>query len=353
MGEIPEPSEGERDRLGAFISAAKSQHVADDFVVALLKHNGWSERRIYQAFASYYERTLGVPLPERGARIEYAGDAFLYLLVFISLSAWAFASGAIFDALIDRWIPSGLDTSYATTSFRSEVAWELATIIVALPIFAFVSRTIAAGISSRPEMADSGVRKWLTYSALVVTAMCLIGDGIAFLSSFLTGDLTLRFVLKALVLVGLAGGIFTYYLSAVRGEAVEPRRDRVYAASALAVAALALALGFLGVGTPAHARDVALDQRRVDSLSAIAAAVHADYVNHHRSEAPATLDGLGLPPGNLHDPETKAPYEYRRLGGSAYELCATFVQTEPAGYPNYAHGIGRTCFRRNAADYAY
>jgi hypothetical protein len=90
---VPEPGEGERERLAAFIDAAKGRNVADDFIVALLEHKGWSERRVYTAFAAYYERALGTPLPERGARIEYASDAFLYLLAFMSLSAWAFAAG--------------------------------------------------------------------------------------------------------------------------------------------------------------------------------------------------------------------------------------------------------------------
>jgi hypothetical protein len=348
---VPEPSDGERDRLGAFIDAAKARDVADDFIVALLKHKGWSERRVYGAFASYYERTLNVSLPERGARIEYASDAFLYLLAFISLGAWAFAAGYVFDALIDRLIPSGLDSAYVEASFRTQVAGELATILVALPIFAWVSRTISAGISRRPEMADSGVRKWLTYVALVITAMCLIGDGIWFLTSFLTGDLSLRFVLKTLVLVVLAGSIFTYYLSTVRGEALEPRRDRAYGALGVGLAALALVLGFFNVGTPAQARDIALDDRRVASLVTIAGRLHEKWSDNHRAPAPANLSGLNLQPDDLVDPQTQRPYEYRALGGTTYELCAVFSQSEPPLlHANYKHGRGRACFRRDAAD---
>jgi len=70
------------ERLEAFIAAAKARGVSDEFAVALLRQNGWSERRIYQAFSTYYERVLGTPLPSRGGRVEYAGEAFLYLLAF-------------------------------------------------------------------------------------------------------------------------------------------------------------------------------------------------------------------------------------------------------------------------------
>jgi hypothetical protein len=348
---VPEPGDGERERLGAFIDAAKARNVADDFIVALLKHKGWSERRIYTAFAAHYERALGAPLPERGARIEYASDAFLYLLAFISLGSWAFAAGYVFDALIDRRIPSGLDSPYAAASFRSEVAGELATIIVALPIFAWVSRTISSGIARRPERADSGVRKWLTYIALVVTAMCLIGDGIWFLTTFLTGDLSLRFVLKTVVLLVLAGSIFTYYLSAVRGDAVAPRRDRAYAALGLALGCLALALGFFDFGTPAHARAVALDDRRVSDLVTIGERIHNDWRQKHRKAAPPNLGGLDILPDDLVDPETRIPYEYHALKGTTFQLCASFAQSEvPPSNPSYKHGAGRTCFTRDSSD---
>jgi hypothetical protein len=236
---VREPSDGESYQLRVFIDAAKGQNVADDFLVNLLKSKGWSERRIYAAFANHYERLLGTPVPERGARIEYAGDAFLYLLAFISLSAWAFAAGSIFDSLIDRWITSALD--YPNTSaFRSQVAGQIATIIVAFPIFALVTRSITANVSRRTDLADSGVRKWLTYIALALTAMCLIGDGIWFLTAYFTGELTLRFVLKAVVLFVLAGSIFSYYLASVRHDPVNRQRDRVYGgerAAAVPVAA--------------------------------------------------------------------------------------------------------------------
>ncbi len=344
---MPDPVDGESDQLRAFIDAAKSKDVADDFLVNLLKNKGWSERRIYAAFAGYYERLLSTPVPERGARIEYAGDAFLYLLAFISLSAWAFAAGSIFDSLIDRWITSALDYPNPS-SFRSQVAGQIATIIVAFPIFALVTRSIAANISRRPDLADSGVRKWLTYIALVLTAMCLIGDGIWFLTSYLTGELTLRFVLKALVLLVLAGSIFSYYLASVRHDPVNRRRDRVYGGLSVTLALLALGLGFVGVGSPAQARTAAMDEHRVNSLIAIASAIHNDFVNTGRKSLPQSLHDLNIDPQTLLDPETGGAYTYRKTGDTTYELCATFAEPSQSPTPSWRHFRGYTCFARDA-----
>ena len=58
------------ERLSAFIRAAKDRGADDAFVVAMLRENGWSERRIYAAFSSYYEEVLGQPVPSRGAALK-------------------------------------------------------------------------------------------------------------------------------------------------------------------------------------------------------------------------------------------------------------------------------------------
>jgi hypothetical protein len=216
----------ETDRLKDFITTAKARGISDEFVVSLLRQNGWSERRIYQAFSTYYEGVLGAPLPSRGGAAEYAGDAFLYLLAFISLTFWAYALGHLCFVLIDRSFPSGLDSVYALTSFRHAVTYELATIIVAFPIFLFVSRAISSGLATHPERAESGVRKWLIYIALVITTVTLVGDAIWFLNSFLQGDLTTRFVLKSFVLLAIARRPQSSSLAPARNCLRRARRSR-------------------------------------------------------------------------------------------------------------------------------
>ncbi len=331
----------ESETLHAFIAAAKAKGLADEFIVSLLRQNGWSERRIYAAFTAYYQDVLDAPLPSRGGRTEYASDAFLYLLAFISLGFWTVALGHLFFVLIDRWFPSGLDTSYVVTSFRQSVTSELATLIVAFPIYFFVSRSIQRGLASRPESAESGVRKWLTYLALVVTAVILLGDAIWFLATFLQGDLTVRFVLKALVLLAIAGGIFAYYLSVMRTQPVLVQRDRGFGAVALAAVLLGLAFGFLDIGTPAHARDVSADLRRVRDLSAIASAIHS----HDQTKPPHKLDEVELMMGSKTDPITGRAYDYRPGAGPNYELCADFATEDRRKQLGaFVHPAGRMCF---------
>src|SRR5579862_45937 len=206
------------DELGEFIRTAKKGGVADDSIVAMLRHNGWSERRVYRALAEYYGELLGMAIPARVQRGENARDAFLYLLNFISLGFWTVAIGQIWYAVIARWFPDPAVYSYGT-SLREEIATQLATVIVAFPLFLFVHNLIARELQKRRDLYDSGVRKWLTYLTLVAAALVVLGDAIWFVTSLLQGELTVRFLLDSLVLLVLGGGVFAYYLITINPPA--------------------------------------------------------------------------------------------------------------------------------------
>jgi hypothetical protein len=209
------------DPLGGFIQTAKEQGVPDDALVPLLKQNGWSERRVYRSLSAYYAAALGTAPPSRGGRGVDARDAFLYVLNFITLGFWVVPLGELFTTLIDHWFPDPAAPSYG--SLLNDVAWPLAAIIVAFPCFVLVGRFIAAEIARRPEAADSAIRAWLTYLALVVAAICVLSDAIWVLDAFLTGALTIRFVLDSVVVIGLGGGVFAYYLASLRQPATADR----------------------------------------------------------------------------------------------------------------------------------
>jgi hypothetical protein len=59
-----------------------------------------------------------------------------------------------------------------------------------------------------PEKLESSVRKWLTY--------IVIGDLITFLTYFLRGELTTRFIAKVTTVLVIAGGVFWYYFGSLR-----------------------------------------------------------------------------------------------------------------------------------------
>ena len=203
--------------LLSFLRAAKQNGVADEFVVALLRQNGWPERRIFRAYSTLYADVLGMPLPARRQRGENARDAFYYLLNFITLGFWTVALGQIFYILIAHWFPDPAQSNaymYAG-SLRDQISWQVATVIVAFPIFLFVHNLIQKQLRLRPDLYDSGVRKWLTYLTLVIAAIIVITDAVWFIEALIRGELTIRFILDSLVLLVLGGGVFAYYLTTI------------------------------------------------------------------------------------------------------------------------------------------
>ena len=108
------------DRLVEFVRAAKARSVPDDSLAAMLRNAGWPERRIAAALTAYYEGEVGLAVPERGGRAEYAREAFFYLVAFVTLAIWAVAFGHLLYALIDRAFADPLNASYAG-SFRDEL----------------------------------------------------------------------------------------------------------------------------------------------------------------------------------------------------------------------------------------
>ena len=199
------------DALLSFLQDAKKHGISDESIVGILRQNGWPDRRIYRALSAYYAGVLQTPIPSRSGSAESARDAFLYLLNFITLAFWSVALWQIWDDLVKRWYPDDLSLAVGS-SLREDIAWQLAIIIVAFPVFLVIHALIARELAKRPELYYSPVRRWLTYVALVLSAVTIVIDGAATIEALILGHLTAHFILDTLGLLVIGGGIFTYYL---------------------------------------------------------------------------------------------------------------------------------------------
>ena len=203
-----------RSDVQEFFESARSHGATDEVIVALLRGRGWPEEDVYRALADNFEARSGFPVPAY-KRSGSAKDAFLYLLSFATLATWAVGLGQVLFALIDRWIRDPLSPSNYYANSNYQMADSLASIIVAFPVYLLTMRFITRELELHPEKLESGVRKWLTYIALLIAAGILVGDLIAFLTFFLRGELTARFVAKIATALVIAGGIFWYYLGSL------------------------------------------------------------------------------------------------------------------------------------------
>lgn len=182
----------------------------------LLLTAGWKEKDIAQAVTSS-ELDIPVPLPPEagGAR-----DAFLYLLTFASFYTTVVSVVILFFTYVNHLFPDlAVDPVYLGGDEDSPgIRWSMAAVIVAYPLFLWLSRFLLSEIARAPEKAASGVRRWLTYLTLFLAAIALMGDLITLVYNLLEGELSARFLLKVLIVLVIAGLTFTYYFLSLRSS---------------------------------------------------------------------------------------------------------------------------------------
>jgi hypothetical protein len=325
-----ERSPSGRSELTRFVEAAKQQDMSDSTIVGVLKASGWAENDIYGALRVHCEQTTGMTIPVRRGLAGGSRDAFLYLLSYGTLAAWTIALGSILFDAVDRMWPDPVMSVRALEASRRGLSQAVATLIVSFPIYLLTSRGIVNYLREDPESAESPIRKWLTYFALLIAASVVIGDLITFVTYFLSGEVTARFAAKVGIVFVLAGGVFWYYVSWLRGAV----RQLTFAAAAVALVCGGLIAGFSGLGSPARQRSLQADVVRVRHLRAIAEELRA------RTDTPPP--SLYEMRSEKFDPESGAQYEYRPTGGTKYELCATFTDEGEAGF--WRHSGGRHCY---------
>ncbi len=338
--------------LDRFVRDALAKGVTRERIHAELARAGWRREEVEAALGAWLESDLPVPLPRRRVQVS-AREAFLYLVLFATLYVVAFHAGAVAFALVERLVPDAMREA-AHEGGRAALRWAAASLLIAFPVFLLCSRIVSRSLAREPEKRSSGVRRWLTYLTLFVAALVLIGDLVVLVAGLLSGELTARFLLRALIVFVIAGIVFGHYLLDLRrdeDEAGAPRTAWLARAGAVGVV-LAMAAALWMAGAPATARGRELDQIRQRHLLAIAE--HLRVLRQQDRPLPATLEEARAsawgPALEVEDPETHVPYGYEVLDSSRVRLCAVFSRADSLGphggqvQPFWRHGAGEHCF---------
>jgi len=199
--------------LDLFIREALNRGMARTQIAGALLAAGWTDKEVSAALDDYADTDFSIGVPRLRAYVS-AREAFLYLVLFILLGVVAWNLGSLLFALIDVAIPDELDDAYAY-GFQgrdSQIRYAISGLAVGVPLFAWLALHIRRQRRTNPAMQRSRVRKWLTYIALIIAALTLIGDAISLIYAFLSGELTARLILKLLVIALIAGGVFFYFI---------------------------------------------------------------------------------------------------------------------------------------------
>lgn len=353
--------------LDAFIAHARSKNMDHQTIRMLLLSAGWKEKDIAAALASE-SLDMAIPLPlDAGS----ARDAFFHLLDFTTLYATVISLIVLAFTYISRLLPDPAMTDYAygNAGDFSSIRWSIAVIVIAFPMFLLLSRSLYRECVAKPEKLNAGVRRWLTYLTLFVTACALIGDGITLLFTLLSGEMTLRFIAKVIAILVLTGLPFGYYFTALRIDHQEYKTTSIhrrYGWMSVVLTALFLVYGIVIVGSPMQGRAEKFDDQRLSDLRSIQNEIYSQVygaslgapvtvsVKILPKPLPKTLEDVALNAVyqklRLQDPETSASYVYRPKG-SSFDLCATFSLPRDLGYDVFwNHPAGEHCFTIDVLD---
>ena len=280
----------------------------------------------------------------------------------LAVTATLYATFAIFLSLVFAMVNYAFPDALAYGYFGSGARFATATLIIVFPLFVWLSRLITKSFARDAALRESPIRRWFVYITLFLASATLVTDLIVLLNTFLSGEITARFILKVAAVLVVAGLVFWHYLSEVRGTASAAKYNAaVYSSSALVL--IALVMSFVVFGSPATMRKQRADQTRVNDLQSIQWQVVSHW--QQKGELPNDLSGLEDSISGYvapTDPETGAAYEYSATSDLSFTLCADFETKSTADvrgrggfssiYPpldmndNWKHDAGRVCFDR-------
>jgi len=187
---------------------------------------------VKSALDSYAPIEFPIPVPRPRVYLS-AREAFVYRVLLTTLYLTAFNFGRLIFQFIDLSFPDPVAYDDFAESVRQAMRFSVASLVIASPLFLYLSFLVGRSIKRDASKRASKARKWLPYMTLFVAAGVIIGDLTALVHGFLGGDLSARFALKALTVAVIACGIFGYYLWDLRQEERETQlRANIEAASA-------------------------------------------------------------------------------------------------------------------------
>jgi len=369
--------ENKKRELIEYISFSVQKGIFQDEIKKQLRTVGWSEEEINQSCAEALIK-IGVPIPDKNLEKSFTKksstvEIIINLFSFILLGIFATSLGVLSYGIINYFLPDKLAISYDYNSFVSfaSIHYAIAALIISFPLYYFTIKLWFKSFHVNEDKEESKLTRWITYLVLLITAVIIVGDLIAVIFNVLQGEITIRFFLKALVILLIVGGIFGFYF--LERKKVQYRKEvtekifSTFGWLATGLIIIAIILGFVVSGSPTTGRKRNFDEIRANDLQGLALCI-GDYASKHKA-LPSSLVDLQNDSSysycaNKNDPETGEFYEYRvikekieqgQVVKGEFELCADFSlisknQDYKQGFYNenndskwYRHEIGRGC----------
>ena len=300
-----------------------------------------------------------IPMKENTAK-NFVIQLGSLIALYVSVSALL----VLIFGVINIKFPDEAVGYWQSDSARESIRASIAILFVFFPTYLTLTRISNQIRRKEEEGRYTGLAKWLVYLSLLAGGAIILGDLVTILKFFLDGEITIRFILKAVALLVVVGISFGYYLLDVKGHfASKEQQSFMFGGVATLLVIAGLIFGFMNIETPSEVREMKLDQQQVTDLQEIQWAIEHYYaINQTLPTTIAEVFDDTKPPQENDVRIPQAPtgreaYQYFVTSDTTYQLCATFVApnsnagrpyTYPAGEQNYnwTHGAGEKCFDR-------
>ncbi len=255
--------------------------------------------------------------------------AFYYLLSLVSLIFISISVGLIAFGIIDITIPDTLKYYYNSSFTNNSFRFAISALLIATPIFYYLSFLINKGLRNKELDKESGIRRWLTYFIIFVSSVTILGVFISLINNFLSGELTSRFLFKALSVLIISGSVFSFYFYDIKRDNPEEKNKviKIFFYSSLAIILTAFISVWFFVDSPKEARMRRLDQNLLTNINILENTLNSFYAD--KGFLPDDISEIKnsnyyYELNSFVDPETGTPIEYNKLSDRDFELCATF-----------------------------
>ena len=242
----------------------------------------------------------------------------------ISLYVSVFSFLTLFFEYIDKTYPDALN--YYVDPYSTGMRFSIASLIVLFPLFILLMRFIRRDMDRDATRRDIWVRRWMLYLTIFIAGATVAGDLISLVNTFLGGEITMRFIMKVIVVLLVASIGLMHFMADIWGYWIQnPHYARRVGWGVTSLVVITIASGFIIMGTPGQIRLYRFDEEKVRDLESI----QYQIVNfwQAKQKLPSNLEELidPLNPNPMpRDSQTGAAYIYRHTATTTFVLCATF-----------------------------
>ncbi len=276
--------------------------------------------------------------------------------LFVSLPAFIL----LVFSIINLAFPDAAESYWRIESAQSSIRYTIAVLAVFFPAYIFITRKVNNGRRDEGELYHK-LTKWFIYIALLIAGMVMLGDLATVVFYFLNGEITIRFILKALAMLLIIGGAFYYYLLDAKDYWNKKETVSKIIGAVVSVVVIVFAvIGYMQIDSPSQTREIKIDQQQVSDLQNIHWKIQGFYQTN--GVLPDSIDQAYPDFPAPIATEGRAQYEYNLTGAETYQLCATFSRATPESERNsgqyyyeidkysknniWDHGEGQKCFDR-------